>query len=271
MIELLSPAKVNFGLWITGRRMDGYYNIVTLFRKISLYDVIYIKEGPFTVTTSTGIPQEDNIVYKGLKIFSEKTGTDIPFSIYIEKHIPEGSGLGGGSSNLAVTLNAVNELLGSPLSEEELRDLVGQISSDAPFFLKEGSAIGKGKGDILQYVNLLEVELTVIYPGVKSSTRRVYSCIRDDMLTEEMEADMIIKDIIEGSTERMGNVLGDIACELYPEIGEVKRFVEYLGSRAFVSGSGSCVFYIGEPLPEIKKGAKLRNWRVFSVRTLDGV
>jgi len=172
---------------------------------------------------------------------------------------------------LAVTLNAINELLGKPLDEEELKNVASSVSSDAPFFLKEGSAIGRGRGDILEYINLPEIELTIIYPGVSASTRRVYACVREDMLTEEEEVDMIIKDIIRGNTEKMSNVLGDIACELYPEIGEVKRFVEYMGKKAFVSGSGSCVFYIGEPLPELVRGAKLRNWRVFSVRTLDGV
>ncbi len=271
MIELLSPAKVNFGLWITGRRPDGYHNIVTVFRKISLYDVIYIEEGPFKVETSTGIPQEDNLVYQALMEFSRRTDQEIPFSIYIEKNIPEGAGLGGGSSNLAVTLKAINELLDSPLDNEELKEIALLFSSDAPFFMEEGSAVGRGRGELLEYIKLRDVDLTLIYPGVSSSTARVYSCVRDNMLTDESEVDIIVEKIKSGEFEEMSNILGDIACELYPEIGEVRRFVEYFGIKSYISGAGSSVFYIGEPLPEIEKGAKLRNWRVFSVRTLDGV
>ncbi len=271
MVELLSPAKVNFGLWVIGKRFDGYHNIVTILRKISIYDVIYIEEGPFRVETSTGIPPERNLVYKALLEFSIRTGIEIPFSIYIEKNIPEGAGLGGGSSNLAITLKAVNELLENPLGEEELKDIALSFSSDAPFFMKEGSAVGKGRGDELEYIKLPDMDLTVIYPGVSSSTVRVYSCLRDFMLTAESEVDIIVKKIKSGEFEVMSNILGDLACELYPEVGEVKRFVEYFGIKSYISGAGSSVFYIGEPLPEIEKGAKLRNWKIFSVRTLDGV
>ncbi len=269
MVRLLSPAKVNFGLWITGRRADGFHEIVTLLRKISLYDVIYIKEGKFKVDMSLQIEESNNLVYKALKIFSQRVGKDVPFSIYIEKNIPAGSGLGGGSSNVAVTLKTINELMDNPLPCEELKKIACSVSSDAPFFFEEGSAVGRGKGELLEYLSMPSEELTIIYPGVESSTRRIYSCVREKFFVNRELAEERLRKVIEGELEYMENVLGDIAKDMYPEIGEVIRFLEFYGIKPFISGSGSAVFYIGKPFESLEISAKARGWKIFYVRTVE--
>ncbi len=191
--------------------------------------------------------------------------------MYIKKKIPTGAGLGGGSSNLATVLKEVNALYGSPLSEEDLSYLVGSISSDAPFFLKKASsAIGKGRGDILKEINLPSMKFTLIVPSVEASTKRVYSALRKFNTTFPSEEELI-EYISEGRTEKLRNTLGEIACELYPEIGEVLRFLKFLGKKPLVSGSGSAVFYIGEPCSFVEKGAKLRRWKLFKVESWYGV
>ncbi len=265
-MELLrSPAKVNLGLWVLGKRPDGYHEILTVYREIPLYDEIILKEGVLRVETSTGIPQEENLVYRGLLEYSRLTGLEVPFSVYILKRIPAGGGLGGGSSNLAVVLRRVNELLGKPLSDDEMLELLSSLSSDAPFFFLGGTAVGSGRGERLERVECrLRGRLTLLIPRVSSSTARVYSALRREHFTPPQEAREKVKRVLAGETEAVENVLGEVARELYPEVEEVCRFVEYFGFRPIVSGSGSSVFFFGEPPAQMLAGARARGWRVYS-------
>ncbi|GAB6066209.1 4-(cytidine 5'-diphospho)-2-C-methyl-D-erythritol kinase [Aquifex pyrophilus] len=266
MIKILSPAKINLGLWILGKRPDGYHELITLYREIPLYDEIYIREGVLSVETNLNIPQEENIVYKGLKEFERITGLPVEFSVFIQKNIPVGAGLGGGSSNLASVIKKVNELLGSPLSEEELIQFLGSISADAPFFVKGGSAIGRGIGELIEPVEFkIEEKLTLIIPSVQSSTARIYGAVRPEHYVSREYAEGKVREVIEGNIEAIENVLGELAKEIYPEIGEVVRFVEYFGFKPFITGSGSGVFFFGEAPEEMKRGAKGRMWRVIEL------
>ncbi|RUM30583.1 MAG: 4-(cytidine 5'-diphospho)-2-C-methyl-D-erythritol kinase [Aquifex sp.] len=266
MIKLLSPAKINLGLWVLGKRPDGYHEIITLYREIPFYDEIYLKEGILRVETNIGIPQEENLVYKGLREFERRTGIEVNYSVFIQKNVPPGAGLGGGSSNLAIVLKKVNELFGFPLSEEELKELVGSISADAPFFLLGKSAIGKGKGEILEPVEMkITGKITLVIPSVSSSTGKVYSSLREEDFVTLEYAEEKIKRVISGGVEEIENVLGEIARELYPEINEVYRFIEHLGFKPFVSGSGSTVYFFGEAPEELKKAGRMRNWKVVEI------
>ncbi len=272
MKRLLSPAKVNLGLWILGKRPDGYHEILTVFQSVSFFDEIYVKEGPLTVQTSTGIPPEKNLVYRALVEFSKRTGEDVELSVFIKKNIPEGSGLGGGSSNVGTVLRAVNELAGSPLSEEELSEIAGSVSSDAPFFLKCGTAVGRGRGEAVESVEPLNLDVTIVIPKVSSSTRRVYSAVREEHITtEQVDIGKVLGALKEGEVQLLENRLGEIACELYPEVGEVVRFLRHLGQKPLVSGSGSAVFYIGKATPELRRGAQLRGWKVVETKSWPGV
>jgi len=270
VIRILSPSKVNLGLWILGKRPDGYHEIFTVYHAVDFCDEIYIKEGIFDVQTNINIPKEENLVYRALLEYSRRTGRDPEFSIYIRKNVPPGTGLGGGSANVAVVLRTINELMGNLLEEEELREIAGMVSSDAPFFFKGGTAIGRGRGEIIEEVEPLNLELTLLIPSVSSSTGRVYSAVREEHISE-VEEEKVIEAIREGRFELLENVLGDIACELYPEIGEALRFLRELGFKPLVSGSGSAVFYIGEPTPELERGARFRGWKVIRAKSWLGV
>ena len=270
MKRVLSPAKVNLGLWILGKRSDGYHEILTLFHAIDLCDEITIKEGPLDVRTSTGIPMEENLVYRALLELRRRVGREPEVSVFIQKRIPEGSGLGGGSSNVAVVLKAVNEMLGKPLDTEELREIAGLVSSDAPFFFEGGTAIGRGRGEIIEKVEPLDLRITLVIPPVKASTKEVYSSLREEHFSS-VDMDRIIEALREGRFDTLENRLGELACEIYPEIGEVVRFLRFLGLKPLVSGSGSAVFYIGKPSPELVRGARLRGWRVVETKSWPGV
>ena len=266
-IKILSPAKINLGLWVIGKRETGYHELVTVYREIPFYDEIYIREGIFKVETNVGIPQEENVVYKGLVEFQKITGMEIPFSIYIQKNIPVGAGLGGGSSNLAKVLEKVNELLGEPLSKEEIFEIVKNISADAPFFLVGGTAIGRGIGEILEKVEAnIEGEITLVIPQTRSETKKVYGSLREKHFTERKEAEEKARKVIEGEIEAIENVLGEVAMELYPEIREVYRFVEHMGFKPFVSCSGSTVYFFGRFPENLKRAVQARRWKVVELR-----
>ncbi|MEJ5339529.1 MAG: 4-(cytidine 5'-diphospho)-2-C-methyl-D-erythritol kinase [Aquificaceae bacterium] len=267
MLRLLSPAKVNLGLWLLGKRADGYHEVFTIYQAVDLFDEVLIEEGPLSVETSTGIPMEQNLVYKALRVMEGLLGKEISLRIFIQKNIPEGGGLGGGSSNVATVLRAVNELMGNPLSEEELYLIAGRISSDAPFFLLGGAAIGRGRGEILERLELPRMTFTLIHPGIRSSTAHVYSMVREEMLTEKLEGDKIIDCLRAGDFSVLQNRLGELAGELYPEVGEVLRFLRGLGMSALVSGSGSSVFYVGEPTVEVELACRARGWRLYRVES----
>ncbi len=270
MVRVLSPAKINLGLWITGRRPDGYHNIVTIFQTVDLFDEIHIEEGPFDVRTNINIPKEENLVYRALLEFGRVVGKEVEVSVYINKRIPLGSGLGGGSSNVATVLKAVNEMLGRPLSEEELLKIALSVSSDAPFFFLGGTALGSGRGEILKPLKTLDLTFTLVIPNVVSSTSRVYSLVRENHFSQPPDIDLVLEHLMNGNPDLLGNVLGDIACDLYPEIGEVVRFLEFLGIKPLVTGTGSGVFYIGGVTPEVERGSRLRGWKVFEVRSWPG-
>ncbi|RMH80905.1 MAG: 4-(cytidine 5'-diphospho)-2-C-methyl-D-erythritol kinase [Acidobacteria bacterium] len=267
MWRFLSPAKLNLGLWLLSKRSDGYHEVFTVYNSISLFDEVFIEEGPLSIETSTGIPMEENLVYKALRKMEEVLGREINYRIYIQKNIPEGGGLGGGSSNVATILKAINELMGKPLSLEELHSIAGHVSSDAPFFLYCGWAIGRGRGELLQRLELPKMRFVVICPDVKVSTSYVYRRVKRDMLTGVPPSDKIVDCLRIGDLSLLENRLGLLAAELYPEVGEVLRFLEGLGFRSLVSGSGSCVFYVGEPNSQVELGCRLRGWKLYSVES----
>jgi len=267
VIRLLSPAKLNLGLWVLYKRPDNYHEIVTIFQTISLFDEIIIKEGPLRVETSTHIPQEENLVYRAIRKMERVLGRELDFSVYINKNIPEGGGLGGGSSNVATVLKALNELVGSPLSLEELHQIAQKVSSDAPFFLYGGSAVGRGRGEIINKVELPRFRFTVLCPKEKVSTAKVYHSLTPDLLTEEPDVDKILNCLRVGDFSVLSNRLGELSSKLYPSVGEVLRFLEALGIKALVSGSGGCVFYIGEPTKEVELACRSKGWHLFSVES----
>jgi len=266
MERLLSPAKVNLGLWVVGKREDGYHEIITLFKEIPLYDEVFIEEGELSVETDAGIPQEENLVYKALLLFRRVSGKEVPFKVFIRKRIPIGSGLGGGSSNVATVLKAVNRLTGSPLSQKELSQLCASVSSDAPFFLIGGCALGTGRGEKVAPVRgCPERPITVVVPPVSVSTARVYSLLREEHFTPEEEAFNKVRRILRGDLSACENVLGELASLEYPEVGEVVRFLRELGLRPLVSGTGSAVFFLGEALEALRRASLARGWRLYEL------
>jgi len=188
-MKVLSPAKINLFLQITGKRADGYHEIVSLMSCIDLYDVLWFDFESSGISVRCDHPKvpdnEDNIVYKAAKLFYDRlkakqvapiiSRTPPGVSILIEKHIPVAAGLGGGSSNAGQTLNQLNLFYGRPFDMYALNQMAVTIGADVPFFLKAIPAIATGIGEHLSpYHGLPTQDIILVCPNIAVSTAMVY-------------------------------------------------------------------------------------------------
>ncbi|MBU1767275.1 MAG: 4-(cytidine 5'-diphospho)-2-C-methyl-D-erythritol kinase, partial [Candidatus Omnitrophica bacterium] len=154
-VKVISSAKVNLFLEVIGKRPDGYHNIETIFQEIDLHDEILIRKKAeqgidIKVSPSLNITKEDNIAYKAAKLIQQKAKkNNSGIEIFIEKRIPPGRGLGGGSSNAAAVLRGLNQLWQLNFSLEELADLGRQLGMDVPFFIYGGTCLGTQRGEVI--------------------------------------------------------------------------------------------------------------------------
>ena len=176
---MLSPAKLNLSLRVLAKRPDGFHEIDTLMVKLpGLADEITITPADeFSLTCSDPTLPTDggNLVVKAVDALIQKSGQELPFHIHLEKHIPHGAGLGGGSSNAATTLLALNGQLENPLSAEGLHSLAAELGSDIPFFLYAGAARCTGRGEIIEAAPAPpELPVVLFKPGFSVSTPDAY-------------------------------------------------------------------------------------------------
>ncbi len=237
-IEFFSYGKLNLFLEITGKRRDGYHEIFSLFQTISIADKIIIekKKGELEIEFSDNTIKinEDNTVVKAVKKLRVKKG----LKIFIEKNIPAGSGVGGGSSNAAAILLMLNRFLNLGFSFSELWKMAMEIGSDVPFFLFGGSAIVMGRGEIIIPVSPPPYKYFLLkIPKINVSTRLVY-----ENLTEYGDKSKIYAHFLEGKFNKFFNRLEKVAFKLYPELGEVKKRMLNLSDFVLMSGSGASFF-----------------------------
>ncbi len=182
MMETLhseSPAKVNLRLEILKKREDGYHELRTVLQKINLHDLLHFslkKEKGISITTDhPNLPVgKGNLAYQAVQSILKKSDYKGGVLINIKKRIPLGAGLGGGSSNAATALKAMNQLLKIDLPKKELMRMGLEIGADVPFFFLEGAAIASGIGEKLKKIELPELWYVLIYPNFEVSTRWAY-------------------------------------------------------------------------------------------------
>ena len=174
-----APAKINLGLRVLGKRPDGYHNLLSLMVPVSLYDELRLELGSRGVELrcpNSDLPTDaQNLVYCAAQLVLDACQRDEGVRIELKKHIPVGAGLGGGSSDAATTLLAVNQLLGSPLAVPDLHPLAVKLGADVPFFLLGQWAMAEGIGDRLTPINNVPTFWTVLmHPHFQVSTRWAY-------------------------------------------------------------------------------------------------
>lgn len=180
-----SPAKLNLFLYITGQRADGYHTLQTLFQFLDYGDTLSIEprtDGQLRLLTPVpGVPDEENLIIRAARLLmcaaseSERLPAGSGADISIEKRLPMGGGLGGGSSNAATVLVALNHLWGCGLSEDELATLGLQLGADVPVFVRGHAAFAEGVGEILTPVDPEEKWCTVAHPGVSIPTPIIFA------------------------------------------------------------------------------------------------
>ena len=268
--KLASFAKINLFLYVTGKRKDGYHNLHSLMTQIDLCDDLYIdfsQKELSILCDHPGVPEdESNLVYKAAVLFYQslkKINSNIEkgFSIKIIKRIPPGRGLGGGSSNAASVLMALNTYYKTPFSKTELMILGAKLGADVPFFIFGHPAIAGGIGERLEKVdNLKFYHLVLCDPGVAASTAMVYKNI-DYRLTLNQKYNIYagLNEQLLGLEfdvrDQMHNDLEESARRLYPEIKKTKEEMAVLLQRkVYMTGSGSSLFALFSARENAQKG-----------------
>lgn len=250
-IEIKAPAKINIGLSILSKRVDGFHNLSTLFYPISdLFDLLILEPSDdffFECNTDSVPSDHSNIVVKAKNILEMVTGRRINVKITLKKEIPSQAGLGGGSSDAAATLISLNEMFRLGLKQQQLIDIALQLGSDVPFFIRSKPAIGTFRGEILDYLDLEITEpILLINPGINISTKEAFQNIEPVDSTFDFRS--IIADNKLDYTLMKSNVKNDFekyVFEKYPEIEKIKKqLYEYGALFALMSGSGSTVYGI---------------------------
>ena len=274
-IEIISPAKVNLSLRICGKRPDGYHEIESLMCPISLCDLVRLETGGDGIhlrCNVPGIPQDDtNLACRAAALFFKEYGSGPGLSIILEKKIPAGAGLGGGSGNAASVLRGLNKLMGEPFSLKKLAALGARIGSDVPFFVYGRPAWITGVGEGIDLLTgLYPHHIVVVFPGIEASTAKVYKkCNLALTRCKKIHRVPVLTGdpaYVEGL---LCNDLEMSALEEYPGIGKAIEALSQIRTQGvLMSGSGSSVFGLFRQEAEAVKArqtlkAQYPGWQVF--------
>jgi 4-diphosphocytidyl-2-C-methyl-D-erythritol kinase len=234
----LAPAKLNLFLHITGQREDGYHELQTVFQLLDFNDELSFEIRDDGVVNRSGerygIPDDEELCCKAARLLQGRADSNLGATISIDKQIPMGAGLGGGSSNAATTLIALNQLWGLDLSLLELANIGLELGADVPIFVRGESAWAEGVGEELTPIELLERWFLVLTPKVHVSTKEVFA---HKYLTRDTPA-ITIRDFRAGLAE---NQLEKVVRENHPEVSKALNVLGNFGN-ARMTGTGASVF-----------------------------
>lgn len=263
-----APAKLNLFLHVTGRREDGYHLLQSVFRLIDLADSLSFElrhDGAIRrVNELPGVPADADLTVRAAQRLQQFTQCTLGADIMLDKHLPTGGGLGGGSSDAATTLIALNRLWDTGLSRIQLAALGLELGADIPFFIHGTDAFVEGIGETITPIQLPPAHYIVIAPAVHVITGEIFAA---SGLTRNSESIRIL-DFASRTTR---NDLQPVACRLFPEIAAVIEWLEQY-APARMTGTGACVFAeVGSP----EKAARIlatcpsgwRAWKASSMRS----
>jgi 4-diphosphocytidyl-2-C-methyl-D-erythritol kinase len=251
-----TPAKVNLVLRVGRRREDGFHELSTVFQAVGLYDRIEIRltDGGIALEVSGPDlgPHPDNLAFRAARVVLEEANTPLGVKIHLEKRIPAGAGLGGGSSDAAGVLAAVNRLLGGPLSLDHLSELGARLGSDVPFFLGESPlAVGAGRGERLTPLPPLPTAtVLVVAPPVHVSTAEAYNVLAEHRRQGSGDHALSIDTSMRAASwaevwRSAANDFESVVPDLFPEVAEGLSALRELGAdMAQLSGSGGACFAV---------------------------
>ena len=262
-----SFAKINISLRVVSKRSDGYHELDSVMVPIELHDSIIIStlkdSGDNFVTVddfSNGLIHY-NLASAGINALAKKYGFSTKFRVYIHKVIPMQAGLGGGSSNAAFTMKAVNSMLKLNATDEEIIELASPLGADIPFFVKCVPARCKGIGEIMEPIEIKNnYSVLIVKPTSGCSTKEVFA-IADKKEYKPVDIDTVVKALKNGDDDLLatavGNSLEEAATSLVPEIKQIKDTLLASGFKiVLMSGSGSTVFALSTDSSLVKKVAR---------------
>jgi 4-diphosphocytidyl-2-C-methyl-D-erythritol kinase len=260
-LRLKSPAKVNLRLEILRRREDGYHELRTILQKISFCDTLSVSlKKEKGISISTDHPRlpigRGNLVYRAAQMILKKSEYKGGLHIDIRKEIPLGAGLGGGSSNAATTLKALDQLLEIGLPTKELMKMGLGIGADVPFFFLDGAAIAAGIGERLKKIELPDLSYVLINPNFEVSTRWAYQ----NFILTKRHFHFNLQGFVktpEGISRLLWNDLEGVVSHKYPQIEGMKKMLLSVGALgALMTGSGPTVFGLFSGKREAEKAFK---------------
>lgn len=247
--------KVNLGLRVLGKREDGYHDLDTVFQELEWGDILHFEPADKFSFEITGLSFDDggnNICLHAVDLFKRESKIDVSVKITLEKLVPPGSGIGGGSADGAAVLKGMNRLAGNVLSETKLEDLALQLGADVPFFLKGGLQHGQGVGEKLQQLERgFEGVFLLVIPPIHVSTKQAFEALKIPLTAPKTP--ITFGRLLDKATlvRFFENEFESVVFHIHPEIGTLKN--ELLKQGAFfasLSGSGSTVYGIFDNLAQ---------------------
>ena len=252
-----APAKLNLFLHINGRRADGYHELQTLFVILDVGDELQIRVDESDEITLQpevpGVPLEQNLIYRAALLLKARSARPLGAHIHLEKRLPMGGGLGGGSSDAATTLVALNHLWQLGLSEDELAEMGRTLGADVPVFVRGRTAFAEGVGEKLQPVEIPSKWYLVVHPQVHVSTAQIFQ-------DPELKRDTPKSNWVELRSGSWKNDCEELVKKVYPEVAKALGWLlEYAPSR--MTGTGACLFAEFEEEESARKVlANMPNW-----------
>ncbi len=262
-----APAKINLMLRITGRRADGYHLLQTVFQLTDLCDWIRfhrVEGAEFSLLNPMpGVPAETDLTVRAAQLLREETGCQQGVCIEVEKNLPMGGGLGGGSSDAATTLLVLNHLWQLNLSKDKLMQLGLKLGADVPVFIFGFAAWAEGVGEQLQKIDIPEKWLVIVKPECHVDTKQIFS---EKRLTRDSKS-IKIPDFIAGQYQ---NDCTDVVCDLYDSIRDAMVDLSVF-SEARLTGTGACIFaqFESKDLAEKAYRSLSGRWQVYLTQGLN--
>jgi 4-diphosphocytidyl-2-C-methyl-D-erythritol kinase len=279
-LRIRSFAKINIALAVLGRRPDGYHNIHTVFQTVDLCDELEIAAAgrlDLRCGDLAGVAREENLVWKAANMLRGAAGVRRGAAITLKKKIPTGAGLGGGSGNAAATLLALCRLWELEPSPARLLPLAAELGSDVPFFLQGGTAMGSGRGEIIEPLpDIPSQNLVILFPGVHVPTADAYRSL-NLALTSRTEDNRIQRFCGQMTKDRRhpAGIFNDFEASILPAYPSIRAARDYLGQQgateALLSGSGSAVFGFfpsEESAFAVARAVRREDWQAFPAKTL---
>ena len=279
---LHASAKVNLALEVLSKRPDGYHEISTVLQAVDLFDRLTVEDAPrltFRVSGGGLLASDDNLVVRAARLLGDAAGVQRGAALHLEKRIPVAAGLGGGSSDAAAALWALNRLWGLRWGRARLGELAVKLGMDVPFFLGGGCAVATGRGERLHPVTVAGGHAVVLVnPNFPRSTASVYARVPADWRAEPEGTGRVVAALRRRDRTGLGaalvNNLEALVAPIAPAIAQMKAALMAAGALgAVMSGSGPSVFALARSLDHaraIRDRVQRRGWSVWALRTISG-